>query len=130
MNTCRRYLCMPEQFQPNPILWLDAGTVHRDLSCELEVISPRTWESSNHNYRKLWLIILSHWATLIVHMSQTESDMYLRSAVKVLFVCLRMRRERVRHFHESMPFRDYTRPIRIKSIRKIRLLWRRLQRNK
>ncbi|KAK2940592.1 hypothetical protein BLNAU_24506 [Blattamonas nauphoetae] len=36
---------------------------------------------------------------LLTHMDQTESDHFLFSDLKILFVCLRMRRVRVLHFH-------------------------------
>ncbi|KAK2955039.1 hypothetical protein BLNAU_9970 [Blattamonas nauphoetae] len=39
---------------------------------------------------------------LLSHMDQTESDSFLFSDLKILFVCLRMRRVRVLHFHHPL----------------------------
>ncbi|KAK2950900.1 hypothetical protein BLNAU_14202 [Blattamonas nauphoetae] len=39
---------------------------------------------------------------LLTHMDRTESDSFLFSDLKILFVCLRMRRVRVLHFHHPL----------------------------
>ncbi|KAK2948831.1 hypothetical protein BLNAU_16174 [Blattamonas nauphoetae] len=39
---------------------------------------------------------------LLTHLNQTESDSLLFSDLKILFVCLRMRRVRVLHFHHPL----------------------------
>ncbi|KAK2947368.1 hypothetical protein BLNAU_17688 [Blattamonas nauphoetae] len=39
---------------------------------------------------------------LLVHLDRTESDNFISSDLKILFVCLRMRRVRVLHFHHPL----------------------------
>ncbi|KAK2955105.1 hypothetical protein BLNAU_10036 [Blattamonas nauphoetae] len=60
-----------------------------------------------------WILVKFHKATttllkqdiahkLLAHLDQTKSDSFLFSDLKILFVCLRMRRVRVLHFHHPL----------------------------